>query len=465
MYKAAFPWSSLEEEETEKKYIKSLAETDSEEIAGNVWIPPTSALVLADAYGMRTWIEALLDPEPIAKGTHDPNKKIATPPRFVLPTSEATTLPPPTETTSRRRTLRSASPAKAPPTPSRKIATPRRTRRAKPAASSALAPTAESAEEAAALETSIEPESAKFDSIIASSEAAAKADAEAALEDEIPVSVSVRSDDTVKIDIETTTVPGVNGSSPTESVRAIVNVPASHPDLAQPSDPQAYLDMAKESIVAAHKLTASRTPGKKRKALEAFEDDESVTEFPEFDTVGSSAAVAPIEVDERPAKRQRITEIELRKEKIKKRATLGILTTMAMGYVCICFALFYHERLTNFILQCRGTVLGNLLPASLRLIAPRTRFPCDVFHVFEINLFRRPSFWRSFRFSNSTFQPLLAHWCVAFFIRSGHPFLSVDGTETGGGKRKIQRCFKGRGSLPLVPIHFLRARRFCFFWR
>ncbi|KAG9947350.1 DNA-binding domain of Mlu1-box binding protein MBP1, partial [Aureobasidium melanogenum] len=344
MYKAAFPWSTLEEEETEKKYIKSLPETDSEEIAGNVWIPPTSALTLADAYGMRTWIEALLDPEPIAKGTHDPNKKIATPPRFVIPTSEATTLPPPTETTSRRRTLRSASPAKAPPTPSRKIATPRRTRRAKPAASSALAPTAESAEESAAPETSVEPESAKFDSIIASSEAAAKADAEAALEDEIPVSVSVRSDDTVKVDIETTTVPGVNGASPTESVRAVVNVPASHPDLAQPSDPQAYLDMAKESIVAAHKLTASRTPGKKRKALEAFEDDESVSEFPEFDTVGSTAAVTPIEVDERPAKRQRITEIELRKEKIKKRATLGILTTMAMG-VAVPFLGTYFQLL------------------------------------------------------------------------------------------------------------------------
>ncbi|KAK6006317.1 hypothetical protein QM012_006727 [Aureobasidium pullulans] len=345
MYKAAFPWSTLEEEETEKKYIKSLPETDSEEIAGNVWIPPTSALTLADAYGMRTWIEALLDPEPIAKGTHDPNKKIATPPRFLIPTSEATNLPPPSETTSRRRTLRSASPAKAPPTPSRKIATPRRTRRAKPAASSVLAPTAESAEESAAPETSVEPESAKFDSIIASSEAAAKADAEAALEDEIPVSVSVRSDDTVKVDIETTTVPGVNGGSPTESLRAVVNVPASHPDLAQPSDPQAYLDMAKESIVAAHKLTASRTPGKKRKALEAFEDDDdAVSEFPEFDAVGSSAAVAPIEVDERPAKRQRITEIELRKEKIKKRATLGILTTMAMG-VAVPFLGTYFQLL------------------------------------------------------------------------------------------------------------------------
>ncbi|KAH0293167.1 DNA-binding domain of Mlu1-box binding protein MBP1, partial [Aureobasidium sp. EXF-3399] len=332
MYKAAFPWSSLEEEEIEKKYIKSLPETDSEEIAGNVWIPAEAALTLAEAYGMRSWIEALLDPEPIAKGTHDPNKNIATPPRFLMPTSEATTLLPPTETTTRRRTLRSSSPAKAPPTPSRKIATPRRTRRAKAPASSALAPTAESAEEFTAPETSLEPESVKFDSIIAASEATAKAEAEALLDEELAVTTSIRSNDTVNVEIETTIVPGVHGSSPAENVRAVVSVPASHPDLTQPSDPQAYLDMAKESIVAAHKLTASRTPGKKRKALEAFEDDdESVSVFPEFDTVGSSAAVAPVEIDERPAKRQRYTEIELRKEKIKKRATLGILTTMAMG--------------------------------------------------------------------------------------------------------------------------------------
>jgi hypothetical protein len=358
MYKAAFPWSSLEEEEIEKKYIKSLPETDSEEIAGNVWIPAEAALTLAEAYGMRSWIEALLDPEPIAKGTHDPNKNIATPPRFLMPTSEATTLLPPTENTSRRRTLRSSSPAKAPPTPSRKIATPRRTRRAKGAASSALATTAESAEEFTAPETSVEPESLKFDSIIAASGTSAQAEAEALLEDELPITTSIRSNDTVKVDIETTLVPGINGGSPVESVRAVVSVPASHPDLTQPSDPQAYLDMAKESIVAAHKLTASRTPGKKRKALEAFEDDdESVSVFPEFDTVGSSAAVAPIEIDERPAKRQRYTEIELRKEKIKKRATLGILTTMAMGYVCVHSN--FCESLTDFIYSVAMPFLGT----------------------------------------------------------------------------------------------------------
>jgi hypothetical protein len=40
MFKAAFPFASLDEEKTEKEYITSLEETSSEEVAGNVWISP-----------------------------------------------------------------------------------------------------------------------------------------------------------------------------------------------------------------------------------------------------------------------------------------------------------------------------------------------------------------------------------------------------------------------------------------
>jgi hypothetical protein len=46
MYKAAFPWSSHEEEQIERKYHKSLASGKGEEVAGNVWVSPSEGTFL-----------------------------------------------------------------------------------------------------------------------------------------------------------------------------------------------------------------------------------------------------------------------------------------------------------------------------------------------------------------------------------------------------------------------------------
>ena len=40
MFKAAFPWASLAEEEAERRYQKTFPSAGPEEVAGSVWIAP-----------------------------------------------------------------------------------------------------------------------------------------------------------------------------------------------------------------------------------------------------------------------------------------------------------------------------------------------------------------------------------------------------------------------------------------
>lgn len=63
MFKAAFPWASLAEEETERTHHKSLPTAGDEEVAGNVWISPEDGMfcvtlgvlgTVADRIGQRS---------------------------------------------------------------------------------------------------------------------------------------------------------------------------------------------------------------------------------------------------------------------------------------------------------------------------------------------------------------------------------------------------------------------------
>lgn len=276
---------------------------------------------------MRVWIEALLDPAPIPKGTHDPTKRISTPPRFVVPRSanspDRPSLPPPEPMSARKRSLRSASPSKAPPLSNRKIATPRRTRRGRPAGSSNLATAVESAAEdsSQAHDASVEPESVNGDAIRSFSAAPAKP----TIEEE-----SAADDDTVQVGIKSTTEDVIDSFEPTKITTVTVDTFASQADLKTPTDPQIYLDQAKAAIVEANKLTAGRAAGRgagrKRKALEMLDDDtDSAAEA--LDGVHSDSS----SMAERPTKRLRKTETELRKEKIKRRALFGIAASMTIG--------------------------------------------------------------------------------------------------------------------------------------
>ncbi|EME40521.1 hypothetical protein DOTSEDRAFT_177566 [Dothistroma septosporum NZE10] len=288
MFKAAFPYAQVEEETTEKDYIKSLDEASSEEVAGNVWIDPGRALDLSKEYGIELWIAALLDPEPITHGTSDPKKGIKSPPPYDMKTGIANGVgrtPQKTpakggraaaRSTRGASALRSVSPTLEKPKPTgRKMASPKKSTRGR---------------------------KAKLDAV-----------GENETQDD-GASVNGDGADTVKVEVETTRIPDENGEEFIEDTKVRVTAPANHPDLPPPQDTETMLKQAREMVESAKELEGVKTRNSKSKAEELIEENEEI-----------------IEALERPAKRARPLEIELRKERIRRRALTGIAASLAIG--------------------------------------------------------------------------------------------------------------------------------------
>ena len=188
------------------------------------------------------------------------------------------------------RSVRSESPTKS-RTPARKIATPRKPRKGRGKL--------EDVDEGA----SVEPESVNGD-----------------------VAHNTHQE-TVKVEVENTTSPGAPGEEDIETTNVKVEMPVGHPDLALPDDTETMLEKAREMVREANRIGGARSGKGKRKAEEMIDTD---------DEVG-------LEGPSRPSKRIKEVELELRKEKIKRRAVMGLAGSLALGCVTIPHTDAFHD--------------------------------------------------------------------------------------------------------------------------
>ena len=317
MFKASFPWAKRSEEQAEREYVESLPTTGTDEVAGNVWIPEKSgtfyksclvgsadrveALELAEEYGITPWIVALLDTSPVQSvNTGGDDKAISSPPKFEFTAGDKLFLQPPNSTPARGRGRpRASSPAKG--TPSNKLTSPRkRTTKAVKEASAAAARQASDSLQAA-LDSAASVTESVADSDMAAPES------EKANPDEDKVVVSVQTDVEVNGDVETT------------HTNVQVKMPADSPELPLPETTEEMVAKAKEMVEEAVKMegaSSSKKAGKRKAEILDADDDEAAD-----DKIVQ------------PAKKPKVLEQEVKKQKVRNRALVGVAATIALGYV------------------------------------------------------------------------------------------------------------------------------------
>ncbi|KAK4032508.1 hypothetical protein C8A01DRAFT_20423 [Parachaetomium inaequale] len=328
MFKATFPYAAQEEEETERKYIKSLSSTSHEETAGNVWIPPEQALSLAEEYKILPWIRALLDPTDIvatAGADSGPPKKISAPPKFF--SGQPTLVPPTPSSTRASRSRRSVSPAKS-TISKRAVASPRKRRGVSSQSSIAtdslpastgdsVSPTLVNGETPYQSQLSVASTS-KVTKVGEASEAELKIES---IEKEPAVVLEpVEEEPKIKVHVDQDVKVDADGEE-VQHTKVEVEVPLLG-ELPSPEDAAKMVADAKAMVEAAVKAdneAAGAASKGKRKADDIAQDDEAEE--------GEEGAVEP------PKTKKVKTEAEIRKEKIRKRAYFGLTATVAVGAI------------------------------------------------------------------------------------------------------------------------------------
>ncbi|KAI4202076.1 MAG: hypothetical protein LQ348_001553 [Seirophora lacunosa] len=290
MFKAAFPWAKHSEERAEKDYLKTLDTASTEEVAGNIWVAEATALQLAEDYDIVPWIGALLDSAPVEKASESQNKIISTPPKYVFTANDKTHLPPPRS--------RASTPARRPGRPPR-------------------------ASSPSKSEKAVSPRKQKMTKAMkAESEANTKA-AAASLQDALKQATPALSDRTEEQEQEPRTprfevheTTEVQGDIETTTMNVKVDLPGGMAaQVPRQEQTEEIIREAKAVVEAARKLDGESSKGSKKRKAEELEEDSD-------DEAGNQL---------QPAKKARVAEQQLKKERVKNRALFGVAATLAIG--------------------------------------------------------------------------------------------------------------------------------------
>lgn len=327
MFKATFPYAEAIEEEEERRYIKSLPTTSHEETAGNVWVPPELALALAEEYQITPWIKALLDPAPVAYPENAESKTILAPPVFELP-KPAPSLAPPTPTSlARSRGRRSASPTKL---PKKSTASPRK-RSTRVKSDSVEPPRTRSrsqsvdVEETVVKETEIKTDTTTL--LQSVEEEPSVKEPEKSEKAEKPAR-KPRQPKKKSVDVSGEAPLFAAGAPPTkEETMKMLDEAKQMVDSAKEPTPDTDAPPASTSEESAQEapVTNGEVESKKgkRKAKEISTGDEP-------EKAGKENKQGEQESEEPSAKKVK-TEMEVRKERVRRRALFGLSATVAVG--------------------------------------------------------------------------------------------------------------------------------------
>ncbi|ODH47815.1 hypothetical protein GX48_06081 [Paracoccidioides brasiliensis] len=335
MFKIAFPWAKQSDEKTERDYLKSRKETSSDDIAGNIWISPDLALELAKEYGMFDWVRALLDPTEIDQSAVSPEKQISPPPKFKMPPSVTLTPSQPIA----RRTRTSVSPAK-PASPKKTSGTrrPRQTRAHKEASAAASA-SLQSTLDAAASTVPDERHRANGEEVDGeeAKETPVKKSKGYAKVVESTVEKGGRIE-TRRVELATRILPDLDLEEDTAQMiararemvdEAVKGRRGKNEDEENEEDDEGEdKDEGAEAEAEAGAGAEIQPPSPKRPALAR---KRKVEDEVEGGHSGDDADGAASPVPAQPAKRARLLEDKLRRERVRNRALVGVTATLALA--------------------------------------------------------------------------------------------------------------------------------------